>query len=229
MLRPPVLRAVLVLLLAAPLAAFGQNAQPAQPLNWVPKGFEVLGQRAAFHTDFTFDRSMLQVASYFIGDADPGARSAIAKLNGISVHSYHFAGPGLYAAGWRHLVAAHSKGDPFNSGQTDLWINFAHMDVTGMMVLISGPKDLNLIALNGDLSTVDLLHLRGHFGIPRFSGDRFVPPGQGSPARPPYVAPAPPQAMPDPGPQQYPGMGIGLGSEPPAMEPAPPPPTPPCN
>jgi hypothetical protein len=74
MLRPPVLRAVLVLLLAAPLAAFGQNAQPAQPLNWVPKGFEVLGQRAAFHTDFTFDRSMLQVASYFIGDADPGAR-----------------------------------------------------------------------------------------------------------------------------------------------------------
>jgi hypothetical protein len=99
--------------------------------------------------------------------------------------------------------------------------------VTGMMVLISGPKDLNLIALNGDISTVDLLHLRGHFGIPRFSGDRFVSPGQGAPARPPYVAPAPPQAVPDQTPQQYPGLGIGLGSEPPAMEPAPPPPTPP--
>ena len=72
----------------------------------------------------------------------------MAKLNGISVHSYHFASPGLYdpaaidlirrqyeAAGWRHLVAAHAKGDPFNSGQTDLWINFAHMDVRGMVVL----------------------------------------------------------------------------------------------
>ena len=162
----------------------------------------MLGQRAAFHTDFTFDRSMLQVASYFIGDADPEARNAIAKLNGISVHSYHFAAPGLYdpaaldlirrqyeAAGWRHLVAAHGKGDPFNAGQTDLWINFAHMDVTGMMVLISAPKDLNLIALNGDISTVDLLHLRGHFGIPRFSGDRFVPARASSRARPPYVAP----------------------------------------
>ena len=34
-----------------------------------------------------------------------------------------------------------------------------------MMVLISGPKDLNLISLNGDISTVDLLHLRGHFGF----------------------------------------------------------------
>ncbi len=44
-----------------------------------------------------------------------------------------------------------------------------------MMVLVSSPKDLNLIALNGDISTLDLLHLRGHFGIPRFSGDGFVP------------------------------------------------------
>jgi hypothetical protein len=245
MLRPPVLRAVLLLLLALPLAALGQNAQPAQqaPLNWVPQGFEVLGQRAAFHTDFTFDRSMLQVASYFIGDADPGARNAIAKLNGISVHSYHFAGPGLYdpaaldlirrqyeAAGWRHLVAAHSKGDPFNSGQTDLWINFAHMDVTGMMVLISKPKDLNLIALNGDISTVDLLHLRGHFGIPRFSGDGFGPPGPPARARHPYVAPAPDPNMqnpaPDSAPEQYPGaVGVGVGG--PAVEAAPPPPTPP--
>jgi len=241
MLRPPARVAVLLFLLMAPLAVLGKDAQQP-PLNWVPQGFEALGQRAAFHTDFTFDRSMLQVAGYFIGDADQETRNAIAKLNGISVHSYHFASPGLYdpaaldlirrqyeAAGWRHLVAAHSKSDPFNAGQTDLWINFAHMDVTGMMVLITGPKDLNLIALNGDISTVDLLHLRGHFGIPRFSGDRFVPPGQGSPARPPYVAPAPPQAMPDQAPQQYPGMGIGLGSEPPAMEPAPPPPTPPGN
>jgi hypothetical protein len=50
----------------------------------------------AFHTDFTFDRSMLQVASYFVADADQEARAAIAKLNHISVHSYHYASPGLY-------------------------------------------------------------------------------------------------------------------------------------
>jgi hypothetical protein len=245
MVHPPRLFAVVLLLLMTALAVMGQNAQSAQPpLNWVPQGFEVLGQRAAFHTDFTFDRSMLQVASFFVGDADPEARAAIAKLNGISVHSYHYASPGLYdpaaldmirrqfeASGWRHLVAAHGKGDPFNPNQTDLWINFAHMDVTGMMVLISGPKDLNLVALDGDISTVDLLHLRGHFGIPRFSGDRFEP-GKGSPARPPYVAPAPSQPMPDqaqdPGPSQYPGsIGVGAGSDAQPVEAAPPPPTPP--
>jgi hypothetical protein len=200
MLRPPARVAVLLLMLMAPLVLSAQNAQPAQQpsMNWVPQGFEALGRRAAFHTDFTFDRSMLQLAGYFVGDADPETRNAIAKLNSISVHSYHFAAPGLYdpaaldlirrqyeAAGWRHLVAAHAKGDPFNDGQTDLWINFAHMDVTGMMVLFAGPKDLNLIAFNGDISTVDLLHLRGHFGIPRFPGDRFVPPSQATPPPPP--------------------------------------------
>ena len=256
MLRPPARVAVVLLMLMAPFALSAQNAQPAQqpPMNWVPQGFEVLGQRAAFHTDFTFDRSMLQLAGYFVGDADQETRNAIAKLNGISVHSYHFAAPGLYdpaalnlirrqfeAAGWRHLVAAHDKGDPFNSGQTDLWINFAHMDVTGMMVLFAGPKDLNLIAFNGNISTVDLLHLRGHFGIPRFPGDRFVPPSQAATrGRPPYVSPEPSQPMADqapepspqqsPGPEQYPGsVGVGNGADTPQVEAAPPPPTPPGN
>ncbi len=241
MRSPRAMLVLLALLVTAPLAVFGQSGPAAQnqqpPLSWVPQGFEVLGQRAAFHTDFTFDRSMLQVANYFIGDADQDVRNAIAKLNGISVHSYHFAAPGMYdpaaldlirrqyeAAGWRHLVAAHGKGDPFNPGQTDLWINFSHMDVTGMMVLVSGAKDLNLIALNGDISTIDLLHLRGHFGIPRFSADGFVP-GPSSRSRRPYVAPAP-QAMPEAQsmPGQAPSVGVGIQPE---VEAAPPPPTPP--
>jgi hypothetical protein len=235
MSRPAARVAVLLLVLSAPLALVAQTAQQ-RPLNWIPQGFEALGQRAAFHTDFTFDRSMLQLAGFFVGDADQETRNAIAKLNGISVHSYHFAAPGLYdpaaldlirrqyeAIGWKHLVAARSKGDPFNAGQTDLWINFSHMDVTGMMVLFSGPKDLNLIAFNGDISPVDLLHLRGHFGIPRFPGDRFVPPGQAPRPRPPYVSP-------EPSPQQYPdSVGVGIGADAPQVEAAPPPPTPPGN
>ena len=89
MLRPAARVVFLLLMLMAPFALSAQNAQPIQqpPMNWVPQGFEVLGQRAAFHTDFTFDRSMLQLAGYFVGDADQEARNAIAKLNGISVHS----------------------------------------------------------------------------------------------------------------------------------------------
>ena len=251
MQNPRARLAFLSLLLLLPFAALAQGVGgPAQPLSWVPQGFEVLGQRAAFHTDFTFDRTMLQVAGYFVGDADPGTRNAIAKLNGISVHSYHFAAPGLYdartldgmrrqfeASGWRHLVAARGKGDPFNPGQTDLWINVAHMDVTGMMLLFSGPRDLNLVAFSGDISTLDLLHLRGHFGIPRFAGDRFVTgSNNAAQARAPYVPADPTQPFPDQAPpltpdqypqstpDQYPA-GIGVGA--PTVEAAPPPPTPP--
>ncbi len=207
MIRSRAYSLLLTLMLASPFAVQGQSVQPVthqqRPLSWVPQGFEVLGKRAAFHTDFTFDRSMLQLAGYFMGDADQQTRNAIAKLDGISVHSYHFAAPGLYNpaalevirreydhAGWKHLVTARGKGDPFNPGQTDLWINFANMNVTGMMVLFTGPRDLNLIALNGAISPLDLLHLRGHFGIPRFSGDGFVP-GPSHAARPPYAPPAP--------------------------------------
>jgi hypothetical protein len=32
---------------------------------------------------------------------------------------------------------------------------------------------LTLVTAAGDLSPLDILHLRGHFGIPRFEGDHF--------------------------------------------------------
>jgi hypothetical protein len=64
MLRPPALRTILLLLLILPFV-FGKEAHAAAdqqlPANWVPPGFEALAQRAAFHTDFTFDLAMLQV------------------------------------------------------------------------------------------------------------------------------------------------------------------------
>jgi hypothetical protein len=158
---------------------------------------EVLGRTAAFHTDFTFDRSMLQLASgIWEGPGDPGLAEAVSRLDGISVHSYHYAAPGMYdprlldavrrqygALGWQHLVTAHSRS---NDGATDLWISFRHMQATGAVVLFQSPTNLNLIAFSGNLSPLDLLHLRGHFGIPRFPGDHFVPaPGPAARVAPP--------------------------------------------
>jgi hypothetical protein len=166
-------------------------------LNWIPQGMEILGRTAAFHTDFTFDRSMLQLASgIWEGPGDPGLADAVSRLDGISVHSYHYAAPDMYdprlldavrrqysALGWQHLVTAHSRS---SDGATDLWISFRHMRATGAVVLFQSPTNLNLIAFSGNLSPLDLLHLRGHFGIPRFSGDHFVPaPGPAARVAPP--------------------------------------------
>ena len=185
-----------------PQQTYPQQNAPAYPpssnsLSWVPRGMEALGRTAAFHTDFTFDRSMLQLASgLWEGPSDPAVADAISRLDGISVHSYHYAAPGMYdarlldavrrqytAMGWEHLVTAHSAS---NAGATDLWISFHHMRATGAVVLFQSPTNLNLIAFSGNLSPLDLLHLRGHFGIPRFPGDRFSP-APGATAR---VAPA---------------------------------------
>jgi hypothetical protein len=44
-----------------------------------------------------------------------------------------------------------------------------------MVILLSDAQNFDLIALTGNLSPVDLLHLRGHFGIPKFDGDHLVP------------------------------------------------------
>jgi len=146
---------------------------------------EALGQRATFHTDFTFDKSMLEMANNFIGDEE--TRQAIAKLRGISVHSYKFSAPGLYspsdldrvrtqyhARGWKHLVTSKSYVASPTQAQTDVWVRFDHAQVEGMVLLVANQTNLNLVAINGTLSPLDLLHLRGKFGIPRFSGDDLV-------------------------------------------------------
>ncbi|MBV8631420.1 MAG: DUF4252 domain-containing protein [Silvibacterium sp.] len=146
---------------------------------------EALGRRAAFHTDFTFDKSMLEMANNFLGDDE--TRHAIAKLRGISVHSYKFSTPGLYSAsdlqaveaqyhdrGWKHLVTSQSYVVRPDPTRTDVWVRFDHAEVEGMVLLVANQTNLNLVAINGTLSPLDLLHLRGHFGIPRFSGDALV-------------------------------------------------------
>lgn len=202
----------LLIALSGPLPLPAQSA-PQHPPGWIPQEVEELGQRAAFHSDFTFDKSMLQMASNFMNNADENTRRAINKLDSISVHSYHFSAPGLYdpavlahvraeysANGWQHLVSTGGKADPYRATRTDLWIGTSNLNVTGIVLMLSNPTNLDVIAFTGNLSPLDILHLRGHFGIPNFDGDRFVPaPPAGQTAPPP---PPPAQTRPEYIPQQ---------------------------
>jgi len=58
--------------------------------------------------------------------------------------------------------------------RTDLWIQSRQGDVDAMKLLVAGPTAVNMVEISGKLSPLDLLHLRGHFGIPLFSADRFA-------------------------------------------------------
>jgi len=189
------LLALLGLLSLSPLAARPQQAASVRASDtapqaypddsWIPQGMEALGRRATLHTDFTFDKSMLEMANNFVGDDE--TTQAIAKLRGISVHSYKFSAPGLYSLsdldavraqyhdrGWKHLVTSKSYVATPSQARTDVWVRFDHAQVEGMVLLVANQTNLNLVAINGTLSPLDLLHLRGHFGIPRFSGDDLV-------------------------------------------------------
>jgi hypothetical protein len=160
------------------------QTQPQQP-DWTPQGIEALGQNASSRTEFTLDHSMLVLASKLDQD-DEDLRRVIAGVNGVSVHSYRFPRPGMYdpdllsavrqqyhAAGWKHLVSNHDKnGGP---GATDLWIHFENNVITNVAVLFAGQNQLNFIAVSGSISPIDLLHLGGHFGIPKIEGGVLVP------------------------------------------------------
>jgi len=162
-------------------------------LNWTPPVLAQLSDEASTRSSFSLDRTALSVAAGLVPDSEPETRQAIAKLDGVSVHILRFAPAGIpYGApvdgirqayhlrGWKHLVTnntaaganPNAKG-PRHNGTTDLWVVMDGVNVRGAVALVESPKSLTLITLAGNISPVDMFHLRGHFGIPRFDGDQF--------------------------------------------------------
>jgi len=155
-------------------------------LEWTPPALAQLSTQAAAKESFTFDRAMLAAAAGMVSGSDAELKEAIAKLDGASVHVLRFGAAGAadptqvdairqayHLRGWKHLVSATGSGSPVHNGATDVWLVLDGSNIRGAVVLVDSPKSLTLVTLAGNISPVDLLHLRGHFGIPRFEGDRL--------------------------------------------------------
>lgn len=72
-----------------------------------------------------------------------------------------------------------SQQPPRDPLRTDFFIHMVHNNVEGAVVLLANEKNVNVIYVDAFLSPLDLLHLRGHFGIPDFDSDQIgVPPPQ---------------------------------------------------
>ena len=156
-------------------------------LEWVPPALTQLQAQAAVKSSFTLDRTMLVAASGLLSDSESEARQAIGKLDGVSVHMLRFGDAGIpdealvdlvrdayHLRGWKHLVTTTSSRGPVRNGATYAWLVVDGAKVRGGVVLVETPKSLTLVTLAGNLSPMDLLHLRGHFGIPRFQGEEFL-------------------------------------------------------
>lgn len=168
-----------------PVRAANPDADPV-PLNWVPAALSQLSLAAPIKSDFTLDRTMLGIAAGLVPDTDVPTRQAINKLDGVSVHTMRFNEAGIpdeaaveavrasyHLRGWKHVVTTSGHGSPVHNGTTDVWVVLDGMNVRGAVVLAETPRSLTLVTVAGNLSPVDLLHLRGHFGLPKLDAGDF--------------------------------------------------------
>jgi hypothetical protein len=143
-----------------------------------------LRAQASSKTSFAFDRSMLAAMAGMEGSNDPEFRQAWAKLDGVSVQLLRFGPAGIpaeqavgavraayHARGLKHLVTSVGNGGPIHSSTTDVWLVLDGVNIKGAVILGETAKSVTLVTVKGDISPADLLHLRGHFGIPKFDAN----------------------------------------------------------
>ncbi len=151
-----------------------------------------LADQPSTHTGVVFDHGMIQNAVGVLEQGGLDADRAAAALNSISFDTYRYKQPAFYTpetmaqildayhrAGWKHLVDGNKA--PVNGGQTkstitDVWLHFTGGDIDHVTVLVRGVRDMSLIQVAGDLRPLDLLHLSGHFGIPKFDPNAVMVP-----------------------------------------------------
>ncbi len=156
------------------------------PLDWTPPALEELNTQAAMKSSFVLDRNLLHMAAGLVPDSQEADRQVMNRLDGVSVHILRFGDQGVpdedevnavraayHLRGWKHLVTTTNAGGPLHSETTDLWLVLNGANLRGAVVLTETPKSLTLVSVAGNISPVDLLHLRGHFGIPRFDGEQL--------------------------------------------------------
>jgi len=179
------------LLFSAALAVAAPFALAQQPPG-INESLAALADQPASHTAFSFDRTMLQVAQNLLASGGMDANRAAAAVTGISFDNYRFPRPAFYtpetmnsiiatyhAAGWKHLVnasqTAANTAQP-HSAVTDLWLHFTGPDIDGVTVLTRAPRDMSVIHIACELRPLDLVHLSGHFGIPRVDPNAVMVP-----------------------------------------------------
>jgi len=187
-----------LILLASPLAVNAQvvSAVPSVAPQLLSQSLDELADQPATHTGFVLDRSMLQAARAMLQtdgqDGDQSAKRAAASISSIAFDNYRYPHPANYipqnmaaikaayqAAGWKHLVNAHEpvgQGAARVSGiKTDLWLHYTGTNIDGVTVLTRGSRDMNVIQMVCDIRPIDLLHLGGHFGLPKIDSHAIDP------------------------------------------------------
>jgi hypothetical protein len=158
----------------------------------ISQSLSTLADQPATHTGIVFDRTEMQLAQGLLEQGGLDADRAAAALTSISFDTYRYKEPAFYTpetmaqivegfhrAGWKHLVNGNQT--PANMAQprtaiTDVWLHFTGADIDRMTVMVRATRELNLIQVAGDLRPLDLVHLGGHFGIPKVDPNAVMVP-----------------------------------------------------
>ncbi len=169
----------------SPGPAISSAGAPQPP--GVAEAFSDLTSQPVTRSSFTLDRDLL---SAVLGNQPIGIQS-------VTVTNYHFQTAAFYvpealaalrsaygAAGWKHLIEAHVSPREEVSPQkpiTDLWLHFHGASIDDIAVLVRSSRQMSVVGLSGSLRPLDLIHLGGHFGIPKVDPDTVMvpaPPGR---------------------------------------------------
>jgi hypothetical protein len=175
--------APVILLGAAIIFPCGSSAQHQPDIS---QSLNNMADQPATHLGIVFDRSMLQAARSVLESGGMSSERAAAALTSVSFDNYRYPLPAAYvpgtmssiiaayrSGGWKHLVDAHGGAlDPYTGvaekgATTDLWLHFTGTDIDGLTVLTRASRNMTVVQVACDLRPLDLIHLSGHFGIPK--------------------------------------------------------------
>jgi hypothetical protein len=175
-------------LLAVVMGAGVACAQEWQQPPGVEGSIQALAGERGMHTSFTLDRDMLASADRFLSDG----QGPPAQLDSITFERWQFHEPAFYTpealrtlrrsyehAGWKHLVDANvPPGESATPTKVlmDMWLHMHGANIDHVTVLMRGGKEMTVVRVAGELRPLDLVHLGGHFGIPKVDPNAVMVP-----------------------------------------------------
>jgi hypothetical protein len=150
----------------------------------LPASLDRLAAKASEVVDVTMDANLLQLASRFLSDKnkdDAQVKKLVGGLKGIYVKSFEFEKAGeyqesdieplrtqLHAPAWSRIVGVRSRKSGDNS---EVYVKTEGGKVGGLAILVTEPKELTIVSIEGSIDPDQLNELGGHFGIPKIEPD----------------------------------------------------------
>ncbi|MEO8661427.1 MAG: DUF4252 domain-containing protein [Bryobacteraceae bacterium] len=163
-------------------------AAPAQEIKSL-KALDALEAKASERVNVTLDANLLQMATKFLSQdnsEEAKVKKAVSKLKGVYVRGFEFEQEGAYSKAdvdairkelktpdWSRIVDTFSKKD---GESAEVYLHLTKGLVTGLAVLVAGPKELTVVNLVGSIDIEELSDLGGKFGIPEMERKKALAP-----------------------------------------------------